>query len=280
MKKRGKKAQITAFILIGVVLIIIVLFLFYMKTIQPERINIEQLQINPVQAYVENCIELTAKNALLNLGLKGGFIYTPPYVEEFKPKPPIIYLYNYDKYPLNSHSVMPSLQSWEQDISKYIEEELPNCINRFEPLKEQGYEIEFGRVIATTNIRDKDILIMVNYPLTIKKKNSIKKISDFEVKIPLRLKDVYYEVWRAIQAIYFADERGDKEIARALRKSYLKKFGFYPKFSLDFITWDRRLDTKYQIYDETTTIWLIRVPYKTKEDFNFIFAAKHKRINI
>ncbi|MEM2121986.1 MAG: hypothetical protein QXU20_05015, partial [Candidatus Woesearchaeota archaeon] len=74
--------------------------------------------------------------------------------------------------------------------------------------------------------------------------------------------------------IYFADESEDKELTRSMGP----RLAIYPKFSLNFITWDRRLETEYQIYDPLTTVWQIKTKYKTKEDYYFLFAVKHKQI--
>jgi len=280
MKQTSKKSQLSLFVILGLVVLIIVLFLWYLNSIQPEKIRFEKISETPVRTYVESCLDVTTRRALTNLGLRGGYIYLPYGIKEFETLKPVVYLYYYGEYPAYISPIeagyyrLASLSSWESDISRYVSEELPKCINGFEPLKEMGYEIDFKTPKTEVFIRDSDILIKLNYPLKIMKDEKTINIEDFQITVPLNLKDVHEEAERALNAVYLADASEDKELTRSMSPRLAVK----PKFSLDFITWDRRLETEYEIYDPLTTIWQIKTQYKTKEPYYFIFAIKHKQI--
>ena len=280
MKQTSKKAQISLFVILGLVIVIAILFVWYLNSIKPEKINFEKISENPVRTYVESCLDVTTRRALTNLGLRGGYIYLPQGIKEFEPLKPIVYLYYYGEYPAyislleTGYYRLATLSSWENDISKYIYEELPKCINDFEPLKEFGYEVDFKTPKPNVMIRDADVLVKLNYPLKITKDDKVMNIEEFQIIIPLNLKDVHDEAERALNAIYLADASEDKELTRSMSPRLAVK----PKFSLNFITWDRRLETDYEIYDPLTTFWQIKTQYKTKEPYYFIFTVKHKQI--
>lgn len=78
-----KKSQVTIFLIIGVVIIILVGFSFYLTTYmskektrqetkraQKMKINLEQ-----VEDYMNQCLDTTTKEALVLIGKQGGYIY-------------------------------------------------------------------------------------------------------------------------------------------------------------------------------------------------------------
>ncbi|MFC1691249.1 hypothetical protein ACFL0W_03645 [Nanoarchaeota archaeon] len=78
---RNKKAQITVFIIVGIILLFSSALVFYIKNkvaegkppIAPivERVPLE---VAPVKAFVDQCVEEVSKDALLLIGNNGGFI--------------------------------------------------------------------------------------------------------------------------------------------------------------------------------------------------------------
>ena len=83
--KNSRKGQITLFIIIGIVILISTALFFMLKSkITREEIApgvsmiVEELPsaFLPVQPFIEKCIEKTAKQGLVILGQRGGYIYT------------------------------------------------------------------------------------------------------------------------------------------------------------------------------------------------------------
>ncbi|MEM2121881.1 MAG: hypothetical protein QXU20_04460, partial [Candidatus Woesearchaeota archaeon] len=222
MKQTSKRAQLSIFVILGLVIIIVVLFLWYLNSIKPEQISFEKISENPVRTYVESCLDVTTRRALTNLGLRGGYIYLPQGIIEFEGLKPIVYLYYYGQYPAyispteSGFYRLASLSSWERDIERYLSEEFPKCINAFEPLKEMGYYIDFKTPKPQVFIRETDVLVKLYYPLKIEKDEKIVNLEEFQITIPLNLKDVHDEAERALNAIYFADESEDKELTRSM----------------------------------------------------------------
>ena len=158
MKKRG---QLTAFIIIGIVIVAIIILLLAtqyskLKQVQKQEIS-ETTSFQPILAQInsliENCIKEEAKNALDLYGL------------------------------------------YESKISTHIQSHIAQCA---EPLlnsyREKSIEITAQSPTSTTTLTNENINLNLNYPLTLKKgsidDNSLKEFSaslkrKITLKIPL-----------------------------------------------------------------------------------------------
>lgn len=182
-----KKSQITYFLLFSLIILIAGSFYFYINNQNlSEETEIEksskfQLDISPIKLYVENCIENTGKDALINIGRQGGYYeLKKPYLIDGNFKLPYYVVENLD--------FSPSIDIIENEISKYISNNLPFCINNFEEFKKQGFNIEQIELQSDTNIELNSVSFDVDFPITIKKDNKISKIENFKViidKVPL-----------------------------------------------------------------------------------------------
>lgn len=79
----NKKSQITLFIIIAIVLFSIIGFFFYLtKYSTKEQISYEttktkkiQLELQPIENYVTQCLDKTLKEGLVLMGKQGGYLY-------------------------------------------------------------------------------------------------------------------------------------------------------------------------------------------------------------
>jgi hypothetical protein len=193
-----KKAQITTFIIIGVILLIAVALFFFirgelLKDIEPERVvPIEFMDIND---YVEDCLKITSRDAIYLLGLQGGYIYLPDaiarqrdahveFVKNSDLKVPLWYYFGSYRYPL--------ISDMERDINRYIIENMPLCINNFESF-ENKYVVDDYEIQPSTVISETDVLINLKYPLIVKNiaNNQIADIDTFTSRHDVKLKRAY-----------------------------------------------------------------------------------------
>jgi hypothetical protein len=71
-----KKAQITWFMIIGIILLFLAgIFFFYARTILENVPETRAGDLEPVNAYIANCIDQTASRALELAGKQGGYIF-------------------------------------------------------------------------------------------------------------------------------------------------------------------------------------------------------------
>lgn len=182
MTKRG---QITLFIIIGIILLVMIgLVLFTEKEVKVKDVPIPA-DIKPVKLYVENCIQSVGPFGLYLIGMQGGFIEPSPIAIRTHYSE-IAYAY------YEGVEILISLPRIGSQFSKYIENQLPTCINNFEAFKE--FDITAGEIKANTIFTEKDTIVNVKYPLTIKKGDSITELSDFSATFPIRLKKIYNDV--------------------------------------------------------------------------------------
>jgi len=81
----NKKAQITLFIIIGL-MIVITLGVFY-SFISAPKIEEGELDTTAIEEYVTACLDRTAKEALIRLGEQGGYLFEEYMPDSPKPEP-------------------------------------------------------------------------------------------------------------------------------------------------------------------------------------------------
>jgi len=228
--QNNKKAQVTTFMIIGIVILIILSTLMYIRNIV-EKGEIEEgvriieevpSELIPIRSFVENCIKVEIEEALEILGQHGGHIYLESFDSniidptegdalEFNPffgyKIPYWYYLKSENTCTSGcmfGSNMPPLckagrgcirdgkNSIEEQIERYINENLKDCLNEFESFKEQAIEVtSLGDVDTRTIIRDNDIVVYVNYPLTVKKGEATYDIKEYQSTINSDLAELY-----------------------------------------------------------------------------------------
>lgn len=196
---KGKKAQITLFIIIGIIILFSVITLFYIRSRAVKEdleVGVEEALEIPswakeVESFVETCIRDTAIKAFKKIGEHGGYIdFEDYYLSESyfnidlddptesdavsfstKTKTPTAYWW-YMATPNNCEdcivtSIDPSLPFIEQQVNRYINRELPLCINNFSVFRSMGFQFETGNIITTTKINLNNVDITVERPTEI-----------------------------------------------------------------------------------------------------------------
>ena len=159
---KSKKAQITIFIIIGIILLFSSALVFYIKNkvsgVEPTATIIEKsppADLEGMKDYVESCIYLTAKEGIKKLGSSGGYITPSEFgitkgseptegngLELFPNSGYVVPYWHYLKSSndctgtCNFASEMPPLKgdnprAIESQVSRYIEQNLKYCVNDF-----------------------------------------------------------------------------------------------------------------------------------------------------
>jgi len=221
----NKKAQVTVFIIAGIVLLFTVSIGTYMIITKQETVPSETViedvpvQFQKVISYVDSCVVKVSTEAVQKVGANGGYSNLSEHNIRSDPQNPTesnaFRFYSGDKnsdiaywryFKSNNRctencecgSEMPYLRtedgspSIEEEIEKYIDANLKKCLNNFDSFKKQGYGIqENGELSSDVEIADDDIYIMINYPLDIKKGKSENEISKFFIRLPVDLEKIY-----------------------------------------------------------------------------------------
>lgn len=226
---KGKKAQITVFLIVGIIMLFSSALIFYIRgqvvdTLEgstlPEAEEVP-LEAQPIKIYVENCMDRIAKEAIQKMALHGGYVepenevisgidFTQTLeptesdgVELMIPGMFIPYWW-YLETPNNCqgncqfNTLRPQLYkkdspySVESQLDAYINRELPRCIDNFKPFVEQGFEFNIlGDVSTDLRVGEDDITVLVDYPIETVKEDRKTEISKYYTKIDLDLKRIF-----------------------------------------------------------------------------------------
>ncbi|MBW3015259.1 hypothetical protein KY330_02455 [Candidatus Woesearchaeota archaeon] len=144
MKKRG---QITVWIIIGMVLLLTVVLLFYLSSKGQTKPSIEtvstfQGETNSLNMFITSCLEKTLLNAIDDVGLK------------------------------------------EPAIKDYIESNIDKCID-FTIFEEKGLKVTPEALSANISKTDNTIIADLNYPIDIEKEGQHSRLTNFNSKVSL-----------------------------------------------------------------------------------------------
>ena len=189
-----KRGQITLFIILGFVLLIVGLFLYFVAT-EEEGYDLQkesnfQNQVSAIKFYVSRCLEDESSFALFVLGMQGGNIDLPAY--HFSSKSfDTSYLY------FNGDSKLPSIEEIEEQLSDYITTNIHDCadFSKFNNVDIVEDEINIETVLGYNDVR-----FRMNWPLTIKQGTLASQISDFSVTTPVRFLSIYRIIQNIINA--------------------------------------------------------------------------------
>ncbi|MBU1245706.1 MAG: hypothetical protein ABIJ20_01340 [Nanoarchaeota archaeon] len=174
MNKRG---QVTIFVILGIV----ILFLIFLVTVFKDTLleskfgtqtndDLVSTQVESIREHVEGCIEEQGYEVISALGKQGGSLN--PGLSKYWYGDDISYLCYTEQYG-PCYNMVPFLTShMEDEITDYVSENLINCVN-FSSWEARGYEVSAGSYRVETTIGDENVIILVDYPITISRGDSV-----------------------------------------------------------------------------------------------------------
>lgn len=160
-----KKAQITIFLVIGLVLLIMFSIIYYAAT-KLDGLPLIGDKFSPVESYIQQCFGQVAEDGLNLAGLQGGHIYLE---SEY-----IITPYQKISYELPENDFI------QQELDRFIEQGVSKCFN-FTQFDQRGYAITVtGNATSTANIYDDTVVFSLDIPITITKSADTKTLNSFQ----------------------------------------------------------------------------------------------------
>ena len=175
--KKSRKAQVTLFVVIAVLLVAGVVVVLSLRGKMPQKVAPE---IMPIISFVQGCVESTAEEGLIFIGRQGGYYELP---EES--------IDTYVYYFASNKSYLPAKEKIEQQISLYVNEMLPFCTKNFVDFPDFSVESQAKKVSTKTIILEGKIRLKVSYPIEIEKGGTAFKLEEFGTEIPSRLNTIY-----------------------------------------------------------------------------------------
>ncbi len=187
------KGQTSFFIIMGLAILLIMGATFYIAAKQ-QMIAVQAIPSNvrPVYDFVKSCTEQAGKEALIDIGLQGGFINIPRVIE----KDPSAYVFQDPgkliKTPSWYHKGedrAPTIEEVQRELEREIERTLPECINNFEGFENYGVKQE-GKISATTILGEENVIVKISMPTTLELVEGTPKIEVFETTLQVKLKSI------------------------------------------------------------------------------------------
>jgi len=167
---RNLKAQTTVFIIIAILIIAAIIgFMYFKKSSSEENQGAEyfksqglQPSINNIQDFIMDCLETTSQDALVKIGLQGGY-HNPPELYFDMEWNFIPYYYH------QGQLLMPTKSKIESELSSYVNEKLDECIT---DIQFQGFQLSYSQPQTQTIINKKTAIFTTNLPVIIKHSES------------------------------------------------------------------------------------------------------------
>ncbi len=215
MRKRG---QVTVFIIVGVVLLLLIgVLIFFTRTVkeQPLRAAVPvaediPLEFNPIKLFTEDCLKVVAEQGLHRLGQSGGYIFPERwhglFFNEQDPTDAdgvsfpgselqVPYWY-YNKAPNTANAITiasfrPTIPQMENDLRRWAEQELPRCLNRYDVFVRQGFVIAEQPATAAVSIVPGAVRFALEKQVQAAKGDAQSTLQHFFVELPADLLHLY-----------------------------------------------------------------------------------------
>lgn len=187
-----KKAQVTVFILIGIVIIIAAIIFLTVgsftdnksKTTVTEQLSPLELDVMSVKGFVTDCLKQTTIDAIYYVGSHGGYFNLEPVKSASTIYDTAYYFYREDY-------LVPRKQRVANEISDYIDGNIMNCINNFSVYKDHGFEFVIEESVTTTTLNANDVVVSMDLPITTSKNKEYKQVENFYVLEETRFGHLY-----------------------------------------------------------------------------------------
>ena len=226
---RGKKGQIVIFIIVGIILLIGVSSFFYFRGVSvrdtfeegTQRVVTERVSsdFRPVQEFVTSCVREVAKEGVIRIGRHGGYAYSEDLTaDRFNPtslRADSIYLFpTSDQHKVSYwwhmdsddsclrtrsctfNSKRPPLAnavgSIEDNLERYIEKEIHNCLDGYNFFVNNGYVIdELSEPSAEVTITSNDVYVEFTMPLNAQVDNRESRLNYYNTYLDVNIRGIY-----------------------------------------------------------------------------------------
>lgn len=253
---KNKRGQITVFIIIGILILLLTaffityqkeLFVFKPKFVIPP-------EVAPINDYVIDCINKVGEEGIRLIAANGGYIRFPPEISTN----PAAYINSNKFFPdiktplwrFGGQTKLPTEDYMAEDLKYYISQNIKQCLN-LEPF-DTLFSITRGEPSLDVVLADNGVDITLYYPLSIEivQKNQTAELNQFRITIPLRLKEVY-------------------ELAKQIMEEENRDL-FLEKTTIDLIALDPEIPYTDMEFTCTPRIWFIsNIEEKLKQLLSF-----------
>ena len=200
----SKKAQVTVFIILGIVILLAFILVFLVKE---EIVKVKPEELIPtekgkVKGFIENCIKVNGEDALFQLGIQGGYIEIPEQIAQDASQHLRVSPFQVIPYwAYGEISSIPPLEIIEERINKYMQENVRSCLFDEEAFQETYNLIEKSDPLADTEILDNKVIFNVRWDLEVKDKNGevISEVINHAASSPIQFGKIHKTAKKIIE---------------------------------------------------------------------------------
>jgi|SaaInlStandDraft_4_1057021.scaffolds.fasta_scaffold00476_19 hypothetical protein len=183
IKKKGlimRKGQVTLFIIMGVVVLILLVLVGYVKQIGEPREDLEKIylvtnSIIPVKSYVEKCLKDIGNEAMLEVAYHGGKI--DPENSEYLNNEKINYYCTHEPGD-GCKNTLIFRSDIENEIAQEINNKIKTCVD-LDIFRNQGFVVEASNAKTNVQIEEDSITFSLDYPIKLEKESIALSIDSF-----------------------------------------------------------------------------------------------------
>jgi len=184
MQKRG---QVTVFVMIGLVVIIVIALFFFARNNMGLGINPQQFvesRLDPIRDNIKECVDKIVPEAVTSLGKQGGD-FSPATYRRYQGQTVKYYCLNIPSEK-NCLNIMPTLTGIKRNLQEYLQFQINNCVDRSLLKSKYGYKVTTANPQTAIEFVGQSIEITIDYPITITKGGATVRLNE--------LKRVYNDV--------------------------------------------------------------------------------------
>jgi hypothetical protein len=216
----SKRGQVTVFIVIGIIILVAVMLLFFFRSsIFGAQLDLAleqdaaQGDALVLQEYVSSCLQDVSIEGLQLLGQHGGYIDlsrddvhdkvfevladpTESDAVQFNTLEIPYWWYEDSEHGCVQCSIttknMPTLALMEKQVAIFVQEQLGSCLADFTSLEAQGFDIsEDGSPRVVVTAVEEMVYVQLTYPLSIENEGVTSSLTSWYVEIPIPLAEIY-----------------------------------------------------------------------------------------
>ncbi len=179
----GKRGQLTLFMIVGILLLVIAGSIFFISSTQREPLEAQAvdviLPLTSVQFYVEHCLERTAEEAILENGRQGGYFLLPEHsTTDLIKNVPYYYELGQEHFPADEEIAA--------QVAHYVDALLFICLDNFAPFAERGLAIRAEEPSTKVSLSPRRLLLQTRMPTTISQDVQIRTIDVYTASLDAR----------------------------------------------------------------------------------------------
>ncbi|MBD3313616.1 hypothetical protein GF345_04195 [Candidatus Woesearchaeota archaeon] len=159
------------------ILIFGVIIMSWRQAPQTRDSDYDELIGQQVKIFVTECLKKTTEDGIEYISLRGGYYDVPALNSEFMSRPISVHWHYTENH-------APSTEVMEAELSKYITDNINDCIGDFQTFTDSGYKIDSGVLLAEPMITEDSVIVDTYFPLDIDRQGVLTKQDKFFVEVP------------------------------------------------------------------------------------------------